>query len=199
MLARKKTQTTFASDAADGVRWHNMRRKMESCGRLILLTGLALSAWLLWPAAAAEPTNQWTQVRNFELHDQFGQTHRLQFPRTNLMLLVVADREGATQIDAWVQPLRQRYSNQLEIAGVADVAAAPRWMSNSITRRFQREQRQPVMLDWSGAVCRELRPRKGQANLFLLDHEGRIRHRWTGAANRANMQQVFDAIDQTGR
>lgn len=199
MMRRKKTQTTIAPGAAAGVRWRDMRREMESSVRLALLMALTLWVGPAWLAEAAEPASPLTQVKGFALHDQFGQTHRVQFPRTNLMLLVVADREGSAQIDAWVQPLRQRYSNALEIAGVADVAAAPRWMSNSITRRFQREQQQPVLLDWSGAVCRELRPRKGQANLFLLNPDGRIRHRWTGAANRANTQQVFDAIDQAGR
>jgi hypothetical protein len=171
-------------------------RRLLPVATLLVLLPLVSPAG---PAGEADRTNQLAQVKDFELTDQLGQLHRLHFPRTNLTLLVLADREGAAQIDSWIAPLRQRYTNQVKLAGIADVSAAPAWMSNSLVRRFQREQREPVMLDWSGAVSRQLAPRKGKANLYLLNQQGQLIRRWAGASDRAGTQEVFDAIDRVNR
>jgi hypothetical protein len=52
------------------------------------------------------------------------------------------------------------------------------------------------MLDWSGAVSTDYHYQKGQANLFVIDHSGRILLKIVGAISAVNLQRVQNVIDQ---
>jgi Glycosyl transferase family 2 len=110
----------------------------------------------------------------FELPDQFGTNHAVIFPRPQPLVLIVADRKGSEQIDAWVMALKARYGRRLELAGVADVGGAPAWVRGMIRKSFRKKYPYPILLDWSGRLPASLHCQKDVANIFLLDPAGRV-------------------------
>lgn len=135
-------------------------------------------------------------VESFELHDQYGQRHQCRFPTTHLTLVAVADRKGSTQIESWVQPVRQRYGTNIAIEGVADVSAVPSPLRSLVTRNFKKAIPHPVMLDWTGTVCRQFAYRGGQVHVFILDQQGKILKRWAGPANERTLSELFAELDR---
>ena len=135
-------------------------------------------------------------VASFELDDQYGHTHHYQFPKTNLSFVAVADRKGSTQIESWVRPVKQRYATTIDIDGVADVSAVPRLLRTMVTGRFIKTMAYPVMLDWTGAVCRRFAYRSGQVNVFVLDRQGKILNHWAGPAKEKSLRDLFAELDR---
>jgi len=135
-------------------------------------------------------------VGSFELTDQHGQRHHCRFPKTNLSFVTVADRKGSKQVESWVQHVRQRYGTQIDIEGVADVSSVPRPLRGLVTGKFKKATDHPVMLDWTGAVCRQFAYRRGQVNVFVLDRQGHILNRWAGLANERVLAELFAELDR---
>jgi hypothetical protein len=163
------------------------------------LTSLTvLLAWLItgFVHANSQTNRAVNQVGSFELNDQHGQPHHYRFPKTNLSFVAVADRKGSTQIDAWVRPLKQRYGTKIDIDGVADVSAVPRLLRGMVTGKFRKTMDYPVMLDWTGTVCRQFAYRNGQVNVFALDRQGKILNRWAGPANEKTLRELFAELDR---
>ena len=159
---------------------------------------LALAAALGNGLARAEPSAQASpsQVTNFALADQQGRLHKYHFPKTKLSLVTVADQKGSTQIESWIRPVRQRYETTIDIDGIADVSAVPVLLRGVVTRRFRKGLDYPVMLDWTGAVCRQFAHVKGQVNVYLLDREGRVLHRQNGPASEEALRALYAELDR---
>ncbi len=130
-----------------------------------------------------------------ELQDQFGAAQKLAFPATRVTVLTIADKKSAPQVDAWVKALDSRYGKRITIYGLADVHGAPGFMRGSIRNDFRKKYQHPVMLDWSGEVCRQLRHERGAAMILIFDREGAERGRFVGTATDQTLQRVFTKID----
>lgn len=115
---------------------------------------------------------------NVELKDQFNETRRLSFPRTNLLVLTVADQQGAKQVAAWVRPLKERFPEGLPIEGVADVSRVPALLRPLVRREFKQQFEHPILLDWSGRVVRQLDCAPEVVNVFAVATNGAVL--WTG-------------------
>jgi hypothetical protein len=111
---------------------------------------------------------------SFELPDQFGTNHVITFPRTQPVLLIVADRKGSEQINGWVTAAKARHELRREIIGVADVGGAPGWVHGLIRKKFRKEYPYPILLDWSGNLPALLHCKREVANVFLLSPTGRV-------------------------
>src|SRR3954469_2894852 len=98
-------------------------------------------------------TNSTPTVAPFELTDQYGASHAISFPRTNLILLTVADQKGAADVNSWILPLKERYSSRIEIMGIADVHKVPPFLRGMVQGRFKKAWTYPIMLDWSGRIA----------------------------------------------
>ena len=120
---------------------------------------------------------------SFSLRDQFDALHLVPFPRTNLLVLTIADRKGNDQIDGWLAMLTNSVSDRVALEGVADVSAVPAWLRGMVQRKFRDARPHPVMLDWSGGVVGKFPAAKSQANVFLIDREGRVLHHVSGPAS----------------
>ena len=159
---------------------------------LILVLGMGS----IWHCAAGEeicPTNAPAVIA---LRDQFEVMRTLKFPTTNLTFLTIADKAGSEQIAAWVAPVQQRFGEQVAIEGIADVSSVPRPFREMVRRKFKKAQSHPVMLDWSGDTVKAFAASADQANVFVLDHQGKILKRLRGRATKQSLEELCVIIEQ---
>ena len=159
-------------------------------------TGCALFClvWLLAgrPAEAAESI----RLTTLELKDQFEQPHVVTFPSEKPRLFVVSDRKGSEQTPAWTDPLKERFTNQLEMIAVADVHGVPAFVQPMIRRGFKKQYAHPVLLDWKGLVFEKLSPKANVVNLYLLKRDGTLSAQWRGVATEASIKLAGDEIER---
>ena len=133
--------------------------------------------------------------KSFDLQDQYEVRHSVVFPRTNVMVLTLADRQGSEQVDPWVTAVKGRYAGRLELLGVADVSAAPSFVRGTIRRRFQKARPHPVLMDWEGSVARSLAAKLRQANVYVIGPDGRVMLHTFGSPEPASLERVFQMLD----
>jgi hypothetical protein len=160
---------------------------------LLLAAGLGLAAAAR--GASGPATNGEPVLAPFELRDQYDRPHRIAFPATNITVLTVADQKGSEQIDGWIAPLKERYGEQIAIAGIADLSRVPGLLRSRVRSAFQKRRQHPVMLDWEGPVARGFHCQKDAANLFVIDRDGRVTSHFTGAAKEASLAALFAAVE----
>jgi hypothetical protein len=163
----------------------------------LVITGAALLFASPARAGSTPPSAASTNLvcPGFELQDQFGTNHCVQFPQPHLTLLIVADRKGSEQIDAWVAALAPVRCGRFELLGVADVGGAPGWVHGLIRQKFREKYSCPILLDWSGDLPASLHCRKAVANVFLLDPDGRVLATERGKCDTVALPRLNRAID----
>jgi len=158
---------------------------------------LASAFVLMSNSDAVEPKPNLTHApASIELHDQFDSPQRLNFPATNVVLLTIADKTGAEQVDSWIAAVKPRYADRVEIRGIAEVRGVPAFLRGKVRKKFQQTRQYPVMMDWSGDVCAKFKYQPGVANVFLIARDGSIVGRWTGTATHAAVSELSASVDR---
>jgi hypothetical protein len=152
-----------------------------------LLVVLVLCAFAVVRADAQAPA--------FELEDQYGKSHKVEFPRPRITVITFADRAGSSQLEGWIRPLYERYLETIDIHGVAKLAGVPRLMRSLLRAIFRKNLTYPVMMDWTGAVSMNYGYEARVANVVVLSPEGRIEYRFNGKAGPEELQKCFARID----
>ena len=154
------------------------------------------------PGSAADPRDLYVQetrvhakAAEFILDDQYNQTHHYRFPQESLSILLFADYTGSAQLEDWIQPIYARYQDTIGIYGVAELSIVPGFLRGLVRSLFRERLQYPVMLDWQGTVSRRYAYQSGQANLFVIDTQGRIVLKLIGAVDTGKLQQVFTQIN----
>lgn len=130
----------------------------------------------------------------FELEDQFNKKFALKFPAKKVSVLVFGDRKGAEQIEGWVRPLFEKYTDKIEIYGIAELSAVP-WIAKGFVRNaIKSKTKSSIMLDWSGKVSKDYDYESEKANLFVVSKDGYIVAEKSGAATPAELEDLFNAI-----
>lgn len=144
------------------------------------------------PAVAAP---SYPQATAFALEDLRGAKQYFSFPRSQPLLLALADREGAEQMEAWIKPLYARYTSEIEIHGIAELSAVPGFARGIARGIIGSLVSQPIMLDWTGDVVQQFGAAKGQTVLVLISPSGQIRLREQGAHTAAGFARLTTAVD----
>lgn len=131
----------------------------------------------------------------FELKDQYNRSYNVRFPRDKVLILVFGDRKGSSQIESWVRPLYERYTDSVDIYGVAELSAVPSLMQGVVRQIFKSQIRFSVMLDWSGKVSKSYSYQPGKANVILINKKGEILFRQTGAATEGGLNRIYQMIN----
>jgi hypothetical protein len=135
------------------------------------------------------------KLSHFELTDQEAKKRIYRFPKTKVTVMTVADRKGADQLAPWIQPVYDRYQNQIDIDGIADVSMIPKLFQPILREAFKKRLEYSVMLDWGGSVVKQFAYKKNVANIYVIDRGGRIVQRLTGAVRNEALRALFRAID----
>jgi Glycosyl transferase family 2 len=164
---------------------------------LLAIIGAALLAAVPVRADSVPPVAAATNLvcAGFELPDQFGTNHTVNFPRPQPMVLIIADRKGSEQIRAWVAALKARYGGRMELTGVADLGGAPGWVQGMIRKSFRKKYSYPILLDWSGQLPVALHCQKDMANVFLFNPAGRVLATERGGCDTGALQRLAQAAD----
>lgn len=139
------------------------------------------------------------KAKGFVLPDQYKRTHTFAFPRTNAVLLTVADKKGSEQIEGWVKPVRERFGPRIDVAGIADVAKAPGPIRGLIRKAFRDQCPYPVMLDWEGTTARGFGYAKGRVSVLLIDRDGTILRRHSGEVSPTELGSLLAEIERLVR
>ncbi len=160
----------------------------------MFLVLLALGA----PRAGAESKTGRTPppaaLHSFRLPDQFGTNHHHTFPRSRPLLLVVGDRKGVEEVDAWLGPLKQYWGRTTDIAGVADVRAVPRFLRDRVVTGIRKARTHPVMLDFDGTVLASMPCARRTANVFVVRPDGVLATNVTGLPSEAALASLAEAL-----
>ena len=135
------------------------------------------------------------KASEFSLEDQNGNVYSLEFPQEKIVIVVIGDKDSADQIEGWLRPLYERYGKRLEIYGIADLSAVPSFGRGVARAIIRQKTSYSVMLDWNGAVSRRYGFERKKANIFVIDRDGTIVARQTGAADAEKLSAVFREID----
>lgn len=141
-----------------------------------------------------EPDKSPPQIPTFQLPDQFGAIHPYCFPRKRPLLLLVGDRKGSEQVEAWIAPLKERWAGVSDIAGVADVSAVPRFLWGRIPNAIRRARPAPVMLDFEGDVTGTLRCTPRAADVPVVAPEGWVVTHVSGSPKPGHLDRIATAL-----
>ena len=122
--------------------------------------------------------------------------HKFSFPRTNLLVLTIADKLGHEQVDGWVMPLKERFGERIAIAGIADVRGVPGLWHSSIREKFQKLRSHPVMLDWDGQVIQLLPVEKHCATVYVLSLSGLVLFQTSGDVKTGSLSALLAAVER---
>jgi hypothetical protein len=144
----------------------------------------------------AAPAAPLAKITDFELTDQDEKLRTYRFPKAKVTVMTVADHKGSEQLAPWIQRIRDRYETRIDIDGVADVSIVPKILHGMIRDTFRKKLTYSVMLDWDGNVVRQFSYKKGVANIYLLDHGGRIVRQMTGPITDSAAAELFNDVDR---
>jgi hypothetical protein len=132
---------------------------------------------------------------SFQLEDQTGKKTAIAFPRSKPIILAIADQDGSKQMEAWITPLYQRYTESIDIEGIADVAGIPPLVRGIAKGVISALVKQPVMLDWDGVAVRHFGAQKKRTNIIIIDDQGPVHGKISGAASPDSLAAVQAKID----
>ena len=136
------------------------------------------------------------KAKDFSLKDQFGNTLEYKFPREKVTILAFGDKDGSDQLEAWIRPLYDKYTDKVDIMGVAELSAVPAIARGIVRAMIKKKSKKAVMLDWEGKVSKDFKYEKKQANIFLIDKNGTIITKQMGLADEAGLKKLYAEIDK---
>lgn len=154
---------------------------------------------VLFPAVLArgsetnDLSGKWIQP--FALKDQYGVSHQISFPRTNLLVLTVADWKGSKQVRDWIAPLETRYRQRIDYCGIADLTKVPSFLRGLVRAEFKKRYKYPVMLDWRGNIVKRFDYRKDRVELLVVSRRGLVLVCSSGPADSDKLRRVNQAIE----
>lgn len=164
----------------------------------IVLSLLTISLLILFliekPELKAKTANE-NLAPHFELKDQYDKSASYKFPKQKVTVLTFGDRKGSEQIEGWVKPLWDRYQTRIDQQGVAVLTSVPFFARGFVRSIFKSKVKYPVLLDWKGDVAKAYSYQNGKANVYVIDRNGQIIMKLTGAANQTELNRLFARID----
>jgi hypothetical protein len=160
--------------------------------------GVLLGAMLSASAVASVPQ----LIPPFELEDQGGVLHHVDFPRTRPMYIVAAARSGTGHIAPWVKPVVDAFGDRVEILGLADVRGVPSVFHGAVRFMIRDGTRWPVLLDWNATVIPQMCKPKFSTEVFVVDCNGVVCMRSEGEASASEIKRVsakLEALISQGR
>ncbi len=167
------------------------------CLRALVNGGFQLGAatllvTCLMPGALAGP-----RVPEIALNDQFDRLHRHREPFSRPLVVVIADRRGASQIEGWVSELYDRHGQSVDIVGVADLQGVPDFMKNALRKAFRKQcTTHPILLDWNGDTTEAFDRGGSGLDVYAVDPGGDIVASASGAVSRAKLTRLSEALEK---
>lgn len=166
-------------------------KRLKSIGLLFAVVCLSVSL-----SAMTNNRNNKEKAAEFSLKDQFGTEYDYKFPREKVSILAFGDKDGSEQLEGWIKPLVEKYDTKLDIQGIAELSAVPSIARGIVRGMIKKKSKFPVMLDWKGDVSKSYNYEKKLANIILIDKNGAIIFKQTGAADAEKLEKFYKEIDK---
>jgi hypothetical protein len=144
------------------------------------------------PASA----NSKLKAADFSLKDQNGKVHDFKFPNERVTILAFGDKDGSEQLEGWIRPLYEKYQDQIDIHGVAELSSVPAIARGIVRSIIRKKTTYSVMLDWEGKVSENYKYEKKKANIVIIDKKGTVVVREIGAADATRLEAIYKEIDK---
>jgi hypothetical protein len=135
------------------------------------------------------------QAKAFSLENLQGTTQQFSFPRTKILILAIADQKGSEDMENWIKPLYDRYSDSVDIHGVAELSAVPKLARGIARGIISGIVKQPIMLDWTGSVSQQFGAKSGVTNVYAINAQGQIIASGSGLANLDKLKAIAESVD----
>jgi hypothetical protein len=138
------------------------------------------------------------------LNDQYEHPFQLSDLRGSVAVLIDGDRTGSQFNGVWGSAVRNRYKNSgdqhVAVVFIAQLASVPSFMRGLVQKKFLgKDSAHPagrILLDWHGVVADRFGFRADVSNVYLIDREGVLRYKGSGKGVGADLDPVFDLIDE---
>lgn len=144
-------------------------------------------------AAAQHPLVN-TKAPDFHLNDQYDRPYSLKSFSGRPLVLLASDKDGEDQNYRWKALILDKYKNRIQVAGVADVRAAPFFLKSLVKNNFKKESGS-ILLDWEGVFFTSYGLTKKVPNVILIDKNGYLRHQYAGPPEQGAIKRLFREID----
>ena len=135
------------------------------------------------------------KAQRFTLMDSHDEPFAFMFPVEKPVLLTFADQGGHEQMDAWTEPLLERYGDRIQHRAVAWLEAIPSLMHGAVEKIIQQSY-DWVLLDWNGAVAKRYRCKANAANVFLISRDGFILFEHHGKMTKERLKAAYTILDK---
>lgn len=135
------------------------------------------------------------QAPAFILENLKGETQQFSFPRTKVLILAIADQKGSEDMENWIKPLYDRYNDSVEIQGVAELSAVPKFARGIARGIISGIVKQPIMLDWTGNVSGQFGAKAGVTNVYAINAQGQIIASGSGIASLDKLKAIAERVD----
>lgn len=129
---------------------------------------------------------------DFALENQFGSLISVEFPSDKPVVLVFADRESSNDVEAWVMPIYDKFSDKIKIYGIAELSGVPGFVRPLVRGMIRSEY--PVLFDWTGEVSEEYGFEKNKVNIFVIGKKGKITAAKRGTATIKELEFLLKKI-----
>ncbi|UJR82609.1 peroxiredoxin family protein [Sandaracinus amylolyticus] len=162
----------------------------------------ALSAATLARAQLVEPPSE---PGDFSLEETSGQTRTLASVRGRVVIVFYEDRDHTSVNHAFKETLHrfvidnhlQQQATTYAVADVHGIDGIVRDMARGAIRTIAQRYGIQILLDWDGALRRApFSLRGGEANVALIDRQGRVRWRHAGAIGETERTSFFRTFRQ---
>ena len=99
-------------------------------------------------------------------------------------------------MENWIKPLYDRYTDRVDIQGVAELAAVPKFARGIARGIIDGMVEQPILLDWTGNVSQQFGAQKQTANVYVISTEGYILAQASGTAQLDKLKALARVVDE---
>ena len=146
---------------------------------------LGVAVWLVFWVLPGHAQAVAGRLAEFEIQDQFKQTHRTADLAGEVVVLVGSDRGGSAFNAAWGKALYDALDghsrrDDVRFLPVADVRGVPFFMKAYVRGKFPEDPARWTLLDWEGVLAEAYAFHPDRCNIVVFDHEGTLVGRFHG-------------------
>lgn len=157
---------------------------------------IALLTALLYTHASAAAPKVGARAPDFNLKDQFGKPWKLNDLAGRVTVLVAADTDSGRAMGPWVDALKNRYAGKVCILGLLDLHSVPGIGRGIAKSRIRKETKDPMMLDFSGAIARAYGVSSKVPTVVVIDKGSVVRAVVSAAYDQKQCQTITSAVDK---
>ncbi len=146
--------------------------------------------------AFAAEVEKGARTPGFDLKDQFGKQWKLDDLAGKVTILVAADSKSGRAMGPWVDGLKAKYANKVCVLGLLDLHSVPGIGRGFAKARIKRETKDPMMLDFNGAISRTYKVTSKVPTVVVID-KGLVAREVVSAAHSQKLfQTITSAVDK---